>query len=127
MSEPRIDTKALMAGSLALDQQLVAAGKTGHVTIWDARPLVHDTQRATAESGNGKAAKPNRITLAVDDLPLFPGKGSDLVHSVTQGKEPKYVLLLAAVSVDVAREVFRAATSRLVKPTLVGPNGQPLG
>ena len=119
-----IDTKTLVLNALAADAKLCAVGQVGHVALWDARKILYASAR---QSPDADSPKPNRITLALDDLDAFAGSGDDLLRSVRgEPEDATHAVLLVAIDINLARQIFAATQSRIVRPDqpIVKGNGR---
>lgn len=103
-----MNTKQLVLGGLLSDIAAVKAGAPEHVVILDARGCCVGSKRATPAKPNGKAAAPDRVTLAVPPEVLLSIAGGP--------KAAKFAVMLVVMPMEMAREIYERTQSRIILP-----------
>lgn len=104
-----LDPKVLLAGALAHDAEKARRRQAGAVVCFDARTLLHGTTRKQDAKANGKPGHPDLMTLRCPPEVIKSLRGSPAQAEV--------VVLVVALPTGLAREVYRQATAKIVKPS----------
>ena len=108
-----LDPKQLLIQALAADVPQMQAGQPGRIQVMDARSVLYDTRRGKPGK-NGQPDVPDRVTLAVPPELLLSVRPQG--RPPQKRKPPAFYVLMVAVPADVAGEIARQATSRILTP-----------